>query len=582
MHEDISENENKLEAQTTSPKRSFNKKRYFVWLPLWIVVGVAFGIFVGSRFFQTSESGGYPIFIGGGGNSNKLDAIIKYIDESYVDSVNSADLIEDVIPTIISELDPHSAYISAKDMELVGDDLEGHFSGIGVQFTLRNDTINVINVISGGPSEKAGVFAGDRIVMVDDSLYAGKGITNEKVMRGLRGAAGSEVKLGIKRKGVNDLVDIVVERGDIPVNTVDISYSPQKEIGYIKISKFGATTYKEFTSAIEKLREDGCTSFIIDLRQNLGGYLNAVIQMVNEYLDKDQLIVYTEGRTSPRSESVSNGSGTSQKDQLVVLIDEGSASASEIFAGAIQDHDRGLIVGRRSFGKGLVQDQRTFKDGSALRLTIARYYTPSGRCIQKPYKLGSRDDYDQDLLNRYLRGEFDSQDSIKQSDDNKFYTDAGRLVHSGGGIMPDVFIPRDTIGINSYYLSLVNKGLVYEYAFDYTDANRKTLEKYKNWKDLDSYLSYQPLVSGLVRFAETKDVKYRPHLLNECKSLLETQLKANIIRNILGEKGFYPFINQHDVVFKRAIELLKEKEAMPSVVGKEGYKNKDQKVGKKS
>lgn len=581
MHDYTPENEEKHETQTFSEKKQSNKKRYFIWLPLWITVGIALGIFVGSRFFQTSESGGYPIFIGGNSNNNKLDAIIQYIDESYVDTVNSIDLIEEIIPTIISELDPHSAYISAKDMEIMGDDLEGHFSGIGVQFTLRNDTINVINVISGGPSEKAGLFAGDRIVMVDDSLYAGKGITNEKVMRGLRGAAGSEVKLGIKRRGVNDLVDIVVERGDIPVNTVDISYSPQKNIGYIKISKFGATTYKEFTSAISNLKKQGCTSFIIDLRQNLGGYLNAVIQMVNEYLDKDQLIVYTEGRKSPRSESIANGSGTSQKDQLVVLIDEGSASASEIFAGAIQDHDRGLVVGRRSFGKGLVQDQRTFKDGSALRLTIARYYTPSGRCIQKPYELGKRDDYDQDLLNRYMRGEFDSQDSIKQDDSNMFYTDAGRLVHSGGGIMPDVFIPRDTIGINSYYLSLVNKGLVYEYAFDYTDTNRKTLEKYKNWKDLESYLSYQPLISGLVRFAETKDVKYRPHLLNECKSLLETQLKANIIRNILGEQGFYPFINQHDIVFKKAIELLNNKDAYPSVVGKEGYKNKDQEVGKK-
>lgn len=573
MHEDIQEKDELTEAQTSPEKKTFNKKRYFVWLPLWIAVGVALGIFIGSRFFQSSE-GGYPIFIGGSGNTNKFDAILQYIDESYVDSVSSSELIEKAIPTLLAELDPHSTYIPAKDMELVGDDLEGHFSGIGVQFTLRHDTISVINVIAGGPSEKAGVFPGDRIVMVDDSLFAGKGITNEKVMRGLRGAAGSEVKLGIKRQGLDELVDIVVERGDIPVNTVDISYSPEENIGYIKISKFGATTYKEFMAAVNSLKKDGCNSFIIDLRQNLGGYLNAVIDMVNEYLKEDQMIVYTEGRTYPRNESLADGGGSALNDQVIVLIDEGSASASEIFAGAIQDHDRGLILGRRSFGKGLVQDQRTFKDGSAVRLTIARYYTPSGRCIQKPYELGKQEDYNQDLLNRYLRGEFDSQDSIKQDDSKKFYTDGGRLVHSAGGIMPDIFIPRDTIGINSYYLNLANKGLIYEYAFDYTDKNRKTLEKFTKLSDLEVYLSYQPLVANLVRFAESKGVKYKPYLLQECRSLLETQLKGNIIRNMLGEKGFYPFINKHDVVFNKAVQLLKDNAATPRIVRTEGYKTK--------
>lgn len=575
MQENSYNKEEAIEKQTSPEIKKNNIKRYFVWLPLWIAVGVAVGIFIGSRFFQTTEQG-YPVFVGGGA-SNKLDAIIDYIGGSYVDSVSSNDLIEKAIPTIISELDPHSAYIPAKDMELMGDDLEGHFSGIGVQFTLRHDTITVVSVIPGGPSQKAGLFPGDRIIMVDDSLFAGKGITNEKVMRGLRGEEGSEVKLGIKRQGLDKLVDIVVERGDIPVNSVDIAYSPAENIGYIKISKFGATTYDEFTTAISDLKKRGCDSFIIDLRQNLGGYLNAVIEMVNEYLGKDDLIVYTEGRTSPRSESHANGRGKSKDDQVVVLIDEGSASASEIFAGAIQDHDRGIVIGRRSFGKGLVQDQRTFKDGSALRLTIARYYTPSGRCIQKPYQLGKQDDYNQDLLNRYLRGELDSQDSIKQDNTTSYYTDGGRLVHSAGGIMPDIFIPRDTIGINAYYLSLVNNGLVYEYAFDYTDKNREKLNKFKNWEELDTYLSYQPLVSNLVRLADSKGVKYRPHLLQECRSLLEMQLKGNIIRNVMGEKGFYPFINQHDIAFKKAIEVLKNKQAYPDVVRKEGYLGKNKK-----
>lgn len=568
-------NKEETTTEQSSLSKKNNKKRYFVWLPLWIAVGVALGIFIGSKFFQTTAQG-YPIFIGGG-SANKLDAIVEYIDGSYVDSVNSTQLIEKAIPTLISELDPHSAYIPARDMELMADDLEGHFSGIGVQFTLRHDTITVVSVIPGGPSQKAGLFPGDRIIMVDDSLFAGKGISNEKVMRGLRGESGSEVKLGIKRQGIDKLVNIVVERGDIPVNSVDIAYSPAEHIGYIKISKFGATTYEEFTSAITDLKKLGCDSFIIDLRQNLGGYLNAVIEMVNEYLDKNELIVYTEGRTSPRNESHANGRGKSKDDQIVVLIDEGSASASEIFAGAIQDHDRGIVIGRRSFGKGLVQDQRTFKDGSALRLTIARYYTPSGRCIQKPYEMGKQDDYNQDLLNRYLRGELDSQDSIRQDNTTSYYTDGGRLVHSSGGIMPDIFIPRDTVGINSYYLTLVNKGLVYEYAFDYADENREKLSKFKKWEQLEVYLSHQPLVSNLVKLADNKGIKYRPHLLQECRNLLEIQLKANIIRNIMGDKGFYPFINQHDIAFKKALEVLKKKQAYPEVVRKEGYLDKDKK-----
>lgn len=543
-------------------------KRYFVWLPLWIAFGIVIGIIIGNLFSLFSPGTKTSFF----SDRNKLDAVIQYISETYVDTVDSKELIELTIPSLISELDPHSTYITAKDMALMGDDLEGHFSGIGVQFVLRNDTVMVVSVISGGPSQAAGIRPGDRIVFVNDTVYSGKEITNEKVMRGLRGAKGTDVKLGIKRFGNPDIIDITVRRGDIPVNTVDISYIPAENIGYIKINKFGSTTYQEFIAAISKLKKQNCNSFIIDLRQNTGGYMNAAIEMINEFLERGELIVYTEGRAFPREDAIANGSGTSKKDQLVVLIDEGSASASEIFAGAIQDNDRGLIIGRRSFGKGLVQNQQKFKDGSALRLTIARYYTPSGRSIQKPYEMGKAGDYNKDLMNRYLRGEFDSQDSIKQNDEPLFETKAGRPVHGNGGIMPDIFIPRDTTGVNSYYITVMNEGLIYESAFSYTDKNRERLEAFKTWQELDKYLSYQPLIPNLVSLADSKGVRYRPYLINESRSLLMTQLKANIIRNIFGDDGFYPVILQNDMVLKKAIEVVQQKKADTDVIVSGGYK----------
>lgn len=340
----------------------------------------------------------------------------------------------------------------------------------------------------------------------------------------------------------------------------------------IKVNKFGMTTVKEFITAISKLKKQGSTSFIIDLRQNTGGSLTAAIQMVNEFLAKGQLIVYTEGRAYPREDAVADGSGTTKADQLVVLMDEGSASASEVFAGAIQDNDRGLIIGRRSFGKGLVQNQQVFKDGSALRLTIARYHTPSGRCVQKPYELGKSSDYNQDLMNRYLRGEFDSQDSIKQTGEPLFHTVGGRPVYGNGGIMPDVFIPRDTIGINSYYINVMNNGLVYESAFLYTDKNRQRLESFKTWEELDAYLSYQPLVQNLVSLAENKGIRHRPYLVAESRTLLMSQLKANIVRNMFGDEGFFSIILKDDIVLRRAIELIEQGKASPVSIRSQAYK----------
>jgi len=545
-----------------------SKKRYFIWLPLWIALGVVAGIVIGNLYSVFSPVTRTTIF----GGANKLDAVIQFINETYVDSVDTKELIEITIPNLVSELDPHSTYISAEDMALMGDDLEGHFSGIGVQFVLRNDTIMVVSVIAGGPSQAAGIMPGDRIVFVNDSAYTGKDMTNDKVMRSLRGPKGTDVKLGIKRFNSPDITDILVKRGDIPVNTIDVSYSPAEKVGYIKINKFGSTTYQEFISAISKLKSQGNDSFIIDLRQNTGGYMNAAIDMINEFLERGELIVYTEGRAFPRENSIAKGTGSSKNDQLVVLIDEGSASASEIFAGAIQDNDRGLIIGRRSFGKGLVQNQQKFKDGSALRLTIARYYTPSGRSIQKPYELGKAGDYNKDLMNRYMRGEFFSQDSIKQDNEPLFHTAGGRPVHGNGGIMPDIFIPRDTTGVNSYYITVVNEGLVYESAFIYTDKNRQRLEEFKTWQELDKYLSNQPLVNNLINLASSKGIRYRPYLVSEAYRLLMTQLKANIIRNMFGDDGFYPVILQNDNVLNKAIEIIQEKKAYPEVIRTEGYK----------
>lgn len=548
------------ENRPLKPKTS---KKINIWLPLWIAFGIALGIVIGNIFsiFNSRHS----LFNRG----NKIEAVLEYIYESYVDPVDIQELVEESINNTVAGLDPHSVYISAKDMELMGDDLEGHFSGIGVQFILRKDTIVIVSVIPGGPSEISGIQAGDRIVYVNDSIYTNKEITNEKVMRGLRGPKGSTVKLGLKRLSVEKIIDIKVMRADIPVSSIDASFSLENKTGYIKISKFAFNTYPDFISSISKLKSEGCESFIVDLRQNSGGSLSAAIQMVNEFLGSGQLIVYTEGRSFPREDVFADGTGTCQKGQLVVLIDEGSASASEVFSGAIQDLDRGLIIGRRSYGKGLVQNQRQFRDGSALRLTIARYYTPSGRSIQKAYEKGHLDDYNQDLMRRYLRGEFDSQDSIKQDENPLFHTLAGRPVHGGGGIMPDIFIPRDTVGINAYYTKVA--GYLYEYAFDFTDQNRNKLSTFKDWNKLHNYLKQQPLVANLVTYAEERDVRRRPYLIEESRSLMENQMYGYIIRNILGDEGYYRVILKDDIVLKKAIESINTKKALPENVASKLY-----------
>lgn len=544
----------------------FTKSPY-VWLPLWIAMGIAVGIFIGNTFsiFKSRHS----LFNRG----DKLEAVLEYINDSYVDSINLQELVEDAIPNLISGLDPHSTYIPAKDLDMVTEDLEGHFSGIGVQFSILNDTIVVISVIPGGPSSAAGILAGDRIVKVDDKDFVGKKLTNDLVMRNLRGAKGSSVKLSVKRLDSHKIVPITVKRGDIPVNTVDVSFSIAKGVGYVKVDKFGSTTYSEFINALSKLKAEGVKSIIIDLRQNTGGYMQAAEMMVNEFLPKNQLVVFAEGRNFSRDAYYSDGSGTFQSEQVVVLVDEASASASEIFAGAIQDTDRGLIVGRRTFGKGLVQQQREFKDGSALRLTVARYHTPSGRCIQKAYTLGKSDDYQMDLMNRYLRGEMDNQDSIKFNKSMPlFKTKGGRPIRGNDGIMPDIFVPRDTVGINSYYLNVVNKGYAYEYAIRYIDRNRAMLQSFKKWQQLADFLANQPLVENLVEYALQKGINRRPYLIDESYDLLQRQVVANIIRPILGESAYFQYVLKDDVLLKRAIGVIHAQKATPESVASERYK----------
>ena len=530
-----------------------------IWLPVIITLSIALGIFIGNHYRMLSGNHLSNVSYGG----SKIDAILNIISEQYVDTVNMSELVEGTIPKIFSELDPHSVYISAKDVERANEDLEGSFSGIGVSFNMQTDTILVISVIPGGPSEKAGLLPFDRIITINDSVYAGRQVSQEEIMKNLRGAKNSVVKLGVKRGNEPELLTFEVTRGDVPVNSVDVAYQVAPGIGYIKVSKFGRTTYNEFITAIAKLKQQNCQSFVIDLRSNTGGYMEAAVNMINEFMPEGRLIVYTEGKAFPRSDVYANGTGTCQDAPIVVLTDEISASASEIFAGAIQDNDRGLIVGRRTYGKGLVQSPIRLNDGSELRLTIARYYTPSGRCIQKQYTLGDEESYDQDIYNRFMHGEFDSADSIKLDDHLKYLTAGGRTVYGGGGIMPDVFIPRDTSGITSYFTSVVNSGVLYLYALEYSDHHRREFAAYPNYEALYEHLKQQPLLEDFTNFAAKKGIRKRPHLIAVSGKLIVKQLQAYIVRNFFDDAGFYPIFLSDDVTLLRAVELLKEGKSDP-------------------
>lgn len=545
--------------------------------PFIIAISIVLGILIGT-FYANHFSGSKLGIINT--SSNKINALLRIIDDQYVDTVNMTNLVEDAMPQILSELDPHSMYIPAKDLETTNSELEGSFSGIGIQFSIQDDTIHVNNVIQGGPSEKVGLIAGDRIVSVDDTAFVGKKVTFDSAPRKLKGPKGSKVKLGVIRQGEKDLLNFTVVRGDIPVNSVDAAYMLDDKFGYIKVNKFGRTTHAELLMAIAKLAQQDSQGLIIDLRGNTGGYMEAAIQMVTEFLPKNKLIVYTQGRKYPREERYSNGTGSCQNTPLIVLIDEGSASASEIFAGAIQDNDRGTIIGRRSFGKGLVQQPIDFSDGSAIRLTIARYYTPSGRSIQKPYNKGNDSDYEMDILKRYEHGEFFSKDSIKQNTDLKYQTGIGRTVYGGGGIMPDIFVPQDTTDVTTYYSMVVNRGLPIQFAYQYTDKHRNKLQEYTDEKSLFDYLKSQGIVEQFINYADSKGIKRRNIQIHKSYKLLEKVLYGNIIYNMLGIEEYIKYLNQSDTTVAKALEVLRKGESYPKVPESVQEENKNARTKK--
>ena len=536
---------------------NLNKSNRFA--PILLALCVIIGILIGT-FYTKHFSGNRLSIINSG--SNRLNNLLRIIDDQYVDTVNIDSLVEKAMPQILSELDPHSVYISAKDVQAVADDLKGSFSGVGIEFTIREDTIHIQNVIAGGPAESAGLLAGDKIVAVDGKNFTGKQVTNSEAMRRLKGPKNTKVKLGILRYGQKEVKNFVVTRDDIETKSIAAAYMIDKEVGYIRIKSFGEKTYYEFLTALAQLSQEGFSNLVIDLRDNVGGLMSSAIRIANEFLPAKRMIVYTEGRKMKREEYLSDGRGSYQKIPLVVLINEGSASASDIFAGAMQDNDRATIIGRRSFGKGLVQQQIEFSDHSMIRLTIARYYTPSGRCIQKPYVDGKDKSYEEDLVQRYLHGEFFSQDSI-QHKGPAFHTSIGRTVYGGGGITPDIFIPEDTLNMTSYYKEAVMSGLVMQYAFQYTDDNRQLLKEYDSLASLQAYLKRQGLVERFVTYANQHGLQRRNLMIQKSYRLLDRFLTSRIVYNILNEEAWAEYINQDDPVIKSALEVMRKKEAFP-------------------
>ena len=529
------------------------------FMPLIMAVCVIIGIMIGS-FYANHFSGNRLNIINSG--SNRLSNLLHLIDDQYVDKVNIDSLVDVAIPQILADLDPHSVYISAKDAQAVADDLKGSFSGVGIEFTIRKDTMHVQNVVKSGPAQRAGILAGDKIVSVDGKPFVGKIVTNEEAMRRLKGPKDTKVKLGVMRYGQKAVKYFTVTRGDIPQKSITATYMLDKNTGYIKVKSFGETTYPEMLIALAKLSQEGFTNLVIDLRDNTGGYMNSAIQMANEFLPKNKLIVYTIGRKSPRQDFPSDGHGSYQKIPLVVLINEGSASASEIFAGAMQDNDRATIIGRRSFGKGLVQQQLSFPDGSMIRLTIARYYTPSGRCIQKPFTAGDNKDYEEDLLTRYQHGEFFSQDSIKHHGP-AYHTSIGRTVYGGGGITPDIFVAEDTLGMTSYYKQAAMSGLILQYAFTYTDNNRPKLNTYKDMMSLSKYLVSQNTVEQFAAYADRNGLKRRNLMIRKSHKLLERFINSRIIYNMLDDEAWTEYINADDPAIAKALSVFRENAAFP-------------------
>jgi carboxyl-terminal processing protease len=532
---------------------NYNNSKRSVFLPLMLGVSLAVGILIG-RYLPGKDE--LPQNSNIRSRNDKLNSILNIIESNYVDSVNRGDLVETAIPAILKKLDPHSVYIPAKDLARANEPLQGNFDGIGISFNMLTDTILVISTIPGGPSEKLGLLPGDKILYVNDSLVAGKHISDEKVMGLLKGPRGTLVKIKILRNGHKELLPFEITRDKIPMYSVDVDYMVNSYIGYIRINNFAMTTFDEFMKGLRELKSEGMTSLILDLRGNSGGIMEAAVQIANQFLKEGQLIVYTKGRAQPRSEARATGKGEFETGDLVILIDEWSASASEILAGAIQDNDRGTIIGRRSFGKGLVQEPISFADGSGMRLTIARYYTPTGRSIQKSYKNGY-DKYYEELSDRLSRHEYEVPDSIHFSDSLKFTTPGGRVVYGGGGIMPDNFVPVDTSGVSPYFVKV--RSLIYRYALKYTESNRPLLNKFTESGELKKFLDKQPLLDQFIQYASTNGVKKDPAGLKISAQIIHTQIEAYIARNILDNKGFYPIWENIDTTLKYAIKYLKNR-----------------------
>ena len=540
----------------------YNNSKRAVLFPLVLALGVAagalFGVYVGRNTAGTQlrdllmERLAEP--------DNKLTQTLSLIESRYVDPVSMDSLAEHVIPLLIGELDPHSVYVPAEEMAAMNEPLEGEFDGIGVMFNMATDTVIVLNVIPRGPSDKAGVLAGDRIVEIDDSLVAGRGIPQDRIVRRLRGPRGTTVRLGLKRQGIDGKVHVEVVRGAIPIRSIESAFRITGTTGYIKLGQFARTTSAEMAQALAMLRSQGVDRLIFDLRGNAGGYLDQAIAVANEFLHEGQLIVYTEDRNGEQLREYATGAGSAQEMEVAVLIDEGSASSSEILAGALQDNDRGTIIGRRSFGKGLVQQQIPFMDGSALRLTTARYYTPTGRSIQKPYTNGDGAGYEEELWERYRNNEFFSADSIRFADSLRFVTPGGKVVYGGGGIMPDIFIPADTTDVTPYFVEVAGRNILYRYTIEYADRHREALNSVETLEELQALLAGDTrLVENFIAYAARQGVAPRRADIARSRRLIEAQLKAYIGRNTrLEDTGFYANIYPVDNVIVRAIEILND------------------------
>jgi len=537
---------------------------------VFVLLALIAGFFAGN--FISSKSIARRLFLNTG---NKVDVLLDIINEEYVDTVNMKNLIENAMTKIVSELDPHSNYIPTNALETINENMNGHFAGVGISTTFYLDTIFINSVISGGPAEQAGLLAGDRIVSINDSTITGNHLSEEKIIDILHGKVGTPVKLGIIRAGVDTLKKYTIIRSYVPVSSIKTAYEVAEGIGIIKIyDSFTNTTYNEFIGAMAKLLNKGCQSFIIDLRMNKGGSFDAAIHICNEFLAKGQSIVYMEGKSFPKEYVTADGSGTLQDKQVVILMDQISASASEIVAGAIQDNDRGLVMGRRSFGKGLVQRQIELSDGSAVRLTIARYFTPSGRNIQRKYEMGKADEYNQEWFNRLSTGEgLYDDDSIAVNDSLPFHTVNGREVYGGGGIMPDIFVPLDTTELTSYYIRIENQGIINQFAFEYSDANRSKLKTFTNSEDMLIYLKKQIPLSDVIQFAETKGIKRRSALINISANQILNMTYAHILQNFFGDEAYFTLILNNDRLVKKAIEEIQKGNDTPQAIANMKYKD---------